>query len=457
MRKILFALAAAALVSASMAADLGAVKPSDMKSVKPIRLAKVVMNKDGKVLMRSGWINYSEAFGIQRVGNLLWDCYEGDGTQAPDPEFPTDGLYGEQYFFDGAEGTRWIRRAANYKAPFIVRGIESMFPGTNGTAALGADIIFNQNQNEQFYYALFTSDDPLTTTPPDLSTFTGIIYDFGPLAPGFYFSNIDLTGSGLDHPTPADGRGSYAIILGQLYDETTGDITFSTEAQNGLWGTKPGNPSQVSRYGYQDGYDDSLPIDGVLDNTDYLDYKFWSVNNRQYNAADFAVTRGSQLGGNLASLQAVDGDVLRIQQRFQFAPTLANAEMTYGVTYPSDRDLTVTRTIRAYVTVRANSLPFSDNSCKLEIALRNWTTGTWVTKLVTKPTSTLKEIYSYNINLPDNVNFVRASDRRVEVRVGVYHLQPISPAWEMGVDQANVFFAYSGPIPLAQSVAFSAP
>jgi hypothetical protein len=451
----------AASVATAFAADYVQVKPSEIQSIKPIRVAGVKGTSNGRLVMTTGWINYTEVAGAQRVGNLLFDNYEGDGTQAPDTERPVDGLYGEKYFFSELgenEGTRWIRRGASYRNVLWSRGIESLFPGANGAEALGVDVLFNQNVDEPFLYALLTSDDPTTNTAPDFSTFSGIIYDFGPVPPGFYLSNIDLRDTGLSHTMPSDGRGSYAGIFGNNFDEGSGEITLSQQAQPGQWGTKPLNPSQISRFGFQDGKDDDGSHNGEITDDERIDYKFISVNNKEYAATSYTVTRGQEIGSNdPAKLAAVDGNFVRVQQRFQFAPTLANAEIVFAANIGNDRDLTLTRTLRAYVTARANSLPFGDPSCRYEIALRNWNTGQFVRQLNTKPTLSFTEVYSFNIDKPISSQFIRSGDRRVEVRVSVFHLAPLSPAWELGVDAANVFYAYSGPTPLGPSVAFSRP
>jgi hypothetical protein len=462
MKKMFVALAAAGLLTGAFAAEFVAVKPGDMKSIKPIRVAGVKGSSNGRLVMTTGWINYTEVAGAQRVGNLLFDNYEGDGTQAPGNEFPTDGLYGEKYFFSElgeTEGTRWIRRSASYRNVLWSRGMESLFSGGNGQEAVGVDVLFNQNVDEPFLYALLTSDDPTTSTLPDFSTFSGIIYDFGPVPPGFYLSNIDLRDTGLSHTMPSDGRGSYMGIFGNAFDEGTGEITLSQQAQPGLWGTKPLNPSQINRFMWQDGKDDDGSHNGDFESNEYIDWKFINrANNLERPAISYTVTRGQEIGSNdPAKLAAVDGNFVRVQQRFQFAPTLANAEIVYAATIPSDRDLTLTRTLRAYVTARANSLPFGDPSCRYEIALRNWNTGQFVRQLNTKPTLSFTEVYSFNIDKPISAEFIRSGDRRVEVRVSVFHLAPLSPAWELGVDAANVFYAYSGPIPLGPSVAFSKP
>lgn len=148
----------------------------------------------------------------------------------------------------------------------------------------------------------------------------------------------------------------------------------------------------------------------------------------------YQVVRGVEQGGNDVQKIRDDDDVYAvIQQRFQFSPTLANAELLATLSVPSGNPITA-----ALVTVRAksNSLPFSDPSCIQEIALRDWGTGTLAVVNSRKPENPSQGEPAINISLSagDRSRFIR-QDGRVEVAVRVYHLSPLSAAWTLSVDQ----------------------
>ncbi len=115
----------------------------------------------------------------------------------------------------------------------------TLAPGFAGAKAQWCDILFyagnenNPNQNVDFYYTLFTVEDPFDltcATPTEI--YDGIQIQYGP-GDGFFFENIDLTfDPTLFLQLPVDGEGAYLIVLTQ--DEAG---LFPADGQPGLWFT----------------------------------------------------------------------------------------------------------------------------------------------------------------------------------------------------------------------------
>jgi hypothetical protein len=148
----------------------------------------------------------------------------------------------------------------------------------------------------------------------------------------------------------------------------------------------------------------------------------------------YLATRGVEQGFNLVNKLNNDDDVYAVvQQRFQFAPTLPNAELVGTLMTPSGAPLTGATLV---VRVKANSLPFSDPSCRQEIALRNWNTGRFEVVDSRKPENpgSGEPSISVNLDATQRANFVRG-DGRTDVAVRVFHLAPLFTAWSMSVDQ----------------------
>jgi hypothetical protein len=131
----------------------------------------------------------------------------------------------------------WYQRAALPPTPPVPGG-EQLFIAT------------------QFFETTITADC-LTADPVDFHD--GYIFDFGVNPNGFWYTTIDLSAFGFTTLPLADGSGSYQIIYGSAFDPGTGEITLSTCAQPGLWGTAA--PRVGTQHDIQ--YDDDFPTDGV--------------------------------------------------------------------------------------------------------------------------------------------------------------------------------------------------
>lgn len=149
--------------------------------------------------------------------------------------------------------------------------------------------------------------------------------------------------------------------------------------------------------------------------------------------SSYTVTRGVEVGGNDVTKLLTNDDVYAVvQQRFQFAPTLPNTELIAAMTVPAGNPITdATLSVR----VKANSLPFSDSSCKQDIALRDRSTGQFVvvdSRKPQNPTSDEPEI-TVALDASQRARFI-GNDGLVDVSIRVFHLTPLLGGWTMSTD-----------------------
>jgi hypothetical protein len=167
-------------------------------------------------------------------------------------------------------------------------------------------------------------------------------------------------------------------------------------------------------------------------------YELQAVRYQQATTFDvlpssYTVTRGVEIGQNdVTKIQQDDGVEATVQQRFQFAPTLANTELQAVLNISGGA---VTSAVLE-VQVRANSLPFGDPSCRQEVALRDVNTNQFVVVDSRKPTST-EQTVTVTLDAAQRQRFI-SSDGRVEVAVRVFHLAPLLSAWNMNIDRVRL-------------------
>lgn len=149
---------------------------------------------------------------------------------------------------------------------------------------------------------------------------------------------------------------------------------------------------------------------------------------------DYTVVRGVEVGAHdVVRLERDDVYYVDVEQRFQFAPTVANAEMRAVFSVPNPGTLTgATVAVR----VKANSVPFDHNSCRQEVALKNQSTGLFEVVDTRKPTSGEQEV-SVALNALQRAKYISLGGS-FEASVRVYHLVPALPAWKMQVDQVRL-------------------
>lgn len=155
----------------------------------------------------------------------------------------------------------------------------------------------------------------------------------------------------------------------------------------------------------------------------------------EFYPTEYAFTRGVEIGTNDPLKLAADDDVVAEgQQRFQFSPSFANAEMLARLTVPNSQGV-----VRATLTVRvkANSVPFSDATCFQEIVAYDWGANQMVVLDRRKPASTEAAI-DLELTANDVARFVDRNTGRMDVGVRVFHQSPLSPAWRLSVDQVKL-------------------
>jgi len=116
-----------------------------------------------------------------------------------------------------------------------------------------------------------------TPTPPPFSgEYDGVIADYGPQTGGNGYFILDLDVSAdptLFFQMPADGSGSYNMILANAVDPTTGAVTLDTTpgTQFMYWGTGDGETPPDGRVGHQGPHewDDDAPVDGQFTSNEF--------------------------------------------------------------------------------------------------------------------------------------------------------------------------------------------
>jgi hypothetical protein len=420
--------------------------------VEPVRVAGFRFLSGSQIRLTTPWLDYSTGVKSQGLANLLFDNFEGNRSN---PDAPTDGRYGTDC---GYGASRWFF-GENYVNTLFANDIQRLFSGANGQRATGSDFAWfwrgpGSGSSQQCLIAVVTGENWSDTVAPGLTgLYDGVIYDYGVLESGvgrgYYYANNDLTATGLFHQMPNDGVGGYRVFMAKGIDGSNNLIP-ADGAQPMLWGTKAGNPSRQGPIQWDDGgfeFGDPDNRNGTLDAGENFDYTYGDCpdplgammafsnagNVIEVPPTSYTVTRGVEQGSNdVNKITQNDGNRATVQQRFQFAPTLANAELQAVLVAGAGTPVTATLT----VVVRANSLPFGDASCRQEIALRDWNTNAFVVLDSRKPT-TADALISLTLSGGDRARFFRASDGRAEVSVRVFHLAPLSPAWVMDVNQVK--------------------
>lgn len=259
----------ASLCSSAAFADLPQLRLEEPQLVLPKRIARISPD-----LKRVGpWIDYQGGIaGTACSRTISYDAFEpdiddhdGDGITNE----PGDGYYGLDC---GAGGGRWL--FTTYCDPFSVDDM-TVQPGEEGRLTDRIEFTWSWSWcgivppcTESCLMVVFTTEDVAMTcaAPSAAGTFAGVIYDFGDLPSGFYYTDVDLCTAGLDHEMPNDGQGGN-ILIGA--SEFTGSaFILGLCNQPGLWGTKhSANILPGSGPHFQDvvHWDDCCPIDSSHD------------------------------------------------------------------------------------------------------------------------------------------------------------------------------------------------
>ncbi|MBI5865289.1 MAG: hypothetical protein HZB38_12415 [Planctomycetes bacterium] len=282
---------AAGMTALALPAFAGGVKQLPLQNaatgarVSAIRAASYTI-VNGRMVLTSDWVQLGGS-STRTTWAYAWDSFETDVTY-PNLFVPVGfngtGLpsYCSPPPNPSGAGNRWYY-GAGYRNPFVGGDIAGAAAGAV-CEGLGFSWYWqgdNAGGPEQCYVAVNTWEafDADLCTDAGSTFIDGVIYDFGLLAPGagYYYTGIDLTGSGLFHTMPADGVGGYSTVFANAFIDTDGDgipdtLTVATMCQPMLWGCGPDEndgtaPLPDGRVGDQSygQYDDDNPTDGAHD------------------------------------------------------------------------------------------------------------------------------------------------------------------------------------------------
>ncbi|MCG3129206.1 MAG: hypothetical protein CHACPFDD_04124 [Phycisphaerae bacterium] len=196
---------------------------------------------------------------------LCFDSFEPDGGVPGEPTecyaFGACGMGSSRWFF----GTSWL--------PGTLTANDMEFGCTSCNNSVSERIEFawywgpcpSSSGVSPCLVAVFTTEDwaDCTTGPGSYDgTYSGVVYDFGPLScntGAYFYSDVEnLCDFGLFHQLPLDGHGGYLIVLAQ--GTSGGSLVLAEGGQCMLWGTVyEFNPDYQGIYQY----DDDNPRDGV--------------------------------------------------------------------------------------------------------------------------------------------------------------------------------------------------
>lgn len=127
---------------------------------------------------------------------------------------------------------------ANYRAPLSTNDM-TIAAGLGGEEAIRVQFAWWWAHAEptRCLVGVFTGidfHDCPSGIPPTWGELGGIIFDYGPISGegGYWYSDIDLRGSGMAWRLPPTSTGTYSMLIGTEF--TGGTFTFDT-----AWGTQP--------------------------------------------------------------------------------------------------------------------------------------------------------------------------------------------------------------------------
>ncbi len=339
--------------------------------VVPIRMAKAVVSLglDGRLHADriSDWIPYRDrAVHNMESMSVAHDTFEGvdDGTGHLMPGERSDYIdncgvgSGRWYLGDGYEpGWRYNDMPYTQDA----RGKTANHVAFSFYCEFGSQ--------HDFRNCIFTTEDfPLDAAGANAEinggSYPGIVFSYGQLAaskPHYYYSDIDLTGSGLSFQMPNGGQGGVLELMGDA-DDVAG--AFTLVGQHMLWGIKSGNPTpQQSAYQWDD---DNPPdfefTDDISFGSELYSYEYglcpdpWSISIGFYYSGSgnqtetlcpqtVSVNLGKVTRGDVTSLASDDGNVMTVCKFIVPSQTSPFVRMTESYTttksYPTAIELEV--------------------------------------------------------------------------------------------------------------------
>lgn len=259
----------------------------------PVRIAQLDP-ADGKMVAATPLTPYFGGPAPRAMPFAAYDLFEGyldtDGDGVPDTYGPSGAPWDNVPGCTGAIplGLRWFFGAA-YNNSFASNDMLVPNPAAWGCCAEWLDFSFSWNGDGiggplELAIVVFTTEawaGCAALVPDDGvgSEYPGVLYDFGPLGPGAFFSNILLAGTGLCHTIPVDGAGGVHMYIASYIDVdgvpgpddidgsggfSLGDLVIPVPPAAGqpmLWGAGADEVPPDGRCGDQDAdqYDDDAP------------------------------------------------------------------------------------------------------------------------------------------------------------------------------------------------------
>src|SRR5579862_1599674 len=148
------------------------VPPGALKRVEP-SFIQPIMKVGNQIIPLGPRVPYVDRGNSRRVGNLIYDSFEGNSTNGMNPDVPTDGLYGETIFTGTQTGARWYF-GDDFCDPYSATHYLSVFPGQANKPALGLDFVMHVNNVTTMdptpqtvnIVNVFTSGDPFNASSP---------------------------------------------------------------------------------------------------------------------------------------------------------------------------------------------------------------------------------------------------------------------------------------------------
>lgn len=457
------------IVAASIACASALAGPTpqrylgSMQAAQPTRAAQVRM-VNGKIQMVGPWVAINvnpwsslRKEGTSQLANLAFDSYEGTGGAG---STPTDGLYGETSIPE-QPGARWFL-GDTWVDTYNAHYFDKQFPNTNGQLSEGIDLVFYLNKNvannKIQYVLVFTAEDNLDVTNPvpPATIYDGVVLDYSAnpiVTGGGYYSNVDLTGSGITMTMPTDGKGYELEMLAENFDGTT--VTFAKAAQPMLWGTKPLNPSHYTQYQWGDDDGSGTMRDGDFSNGTFWDYTFDATEL----PTAYAVTEGTELSThNVSNIQYNPGSFAIIRGKNNVAQVgRPQAEIVADIPVPAGT--ANERLVRLTARMTSNGTPFNNQQVfKWQLAAKRNNVNVYDVLYEGKPvnagTSDGVDVESVSIATGQRAQYIDANNM-MHIAVRMYNPKPAAPGWTLKINGVGIHHGAVGPDPLGPGIAFS--
>lgn len=280
MKKLVALLTVTGLCCAFSLADIPANKGGQKVSLRaakpelklPTRVARYTA--DGRI---GKWMNYDQGGISQACGvDLVYDAFE---PSASGSGVPTCGLYGVLCTDVIPCQYRWIFSGV-YCAMLKLEDY-TVKAGAEGALAERVEWLWwfdsdmdgnpaGDSAMESLLIAVTTNEyvEFSCTSPVAATGYGGVLFTFGAVTDGFYYTDADVCTFGLSWQMPTDGSGGWTNVMAQASTGTA--LILSTCGYMGMWGSKdpmsiPPRQGTAPWSQFLIAYDDDNPIDGTID------------------------------------------------------------------------------------------------------------------------------------------------------------------------------------------------